>query len=292
MNNCFHKEIYIITKKTQMSEIINKNKYLDFEGLKKYDVLIKSLIASGDTELANAIAALDEKIGNINVDGSDGKNIAETIDGIYSSIADIVASQTALEKKDEELAVQIKKISDDLQFVTGGDSENEATIGEINAKILRLNEELNALKVSVNNAASKSDVEKNSAAIEVLNGDGEGSVKKIAEDAAATAVANVVAGAESDFDTLKEVADWIAADKEGSAALQTTVSNHTESINTINSNLGALESKVDGDIANLTSHISEASVALSEVDGRLNALEAFEETHEPIQVADIERLFA
>ena len=275
-----------------MSEIINKNKYLDFEGLKKYDVLIKSLIASGDTELANAIAALDEKIGNINVDGSDGKNIAETIDGIYSSIADIVASQTALEKKDEELAVQIKKISDDLQFVTGGDSENEATIGEINAKILRLNEELNALKVSVNNAASKSDVEKNSAAIEVLNGDGEGSVKKIAEDAAATAVANVVAGAESDFDTLKEVADWIAADKEGSAALQTTVSNHTESINTINSNLGALESKVDGDIANLTSHMSEASAALSEVDGRLNALEAFEETHEPIQVADIERLFA
>ena len=275
-----------------MSEIINKNKYLDFEGLKKYDVLIKGLIASGDTELANAIAALDEKIGSINVDGSDGKNIAETIDGIYSSIADLVASQTALEKKDEELAVQIKKISDDLQFVTGGDSENEATIGEINAKILRLNEELNALKVSVNNAASKSDVEKNSAAIEVLNGDGEGSVKKIAEDAAATAVANVVAGAESDFDTLKEVADWIAADKEGSAALQTTVSNHTESINIINSNLGALESKVDGDIANLTSHMSEASAALSEVDGRLNALEAFEETHEPIQVADIERLFA
>lgn len=275
-----------------MSEIINKNKYLDFEGLKKYDVLIKGLIASGDTELANAIAALDEKIGSINVDGSDGKNIAETIDGIYSSIADIVASQTALEKKDEELAVQIKKISDDLQFVTGGDSENEATIGEINAKILRLNEELNTLKESVNNAASKSDVEKNSAAIEVLNGDGEGSVKKIAEDAAATAVANVVAGAESDFDTLKEIADWIAADKEGSAALQTTVSNHTESINIINSNLGALESKVDGDIANLTSHMSEASAALSEVDGRLNALEAFEETHEPIQVADIERLFA
>ena len=275
-----------------MSEIINKNKYLDFEGLKKYDVLIKGLIASGDTELANAIAALDEKIGSINVDGSDGKNIAETIDGIYSSIADIVASQTALEKKDEELAVQIKKISDDLQFVTGGDSENEATIGEINAEILRLNEELNTLKESVNNAASKSDVEKNSAAIEVLNGDGEGSVKKIAEDAAATAVANVVAGAESDFDTLKEIADWIAADKEGSAALQTTVSNHTESINTINSNLGDLESKVDGDIANLTSHISEASAALSEVDGRLNALEAFEETHEPIQVADIEKLFA
>ena len=275
-----------------MSEIINKNKYLDFEGLKKYDSLIKGLIASGDAKLADAIAALDEKIGSLNVDGSDDKNLTEIIDGIYASITDIVASQIALEQKDEDLAAQIQKIADDLQFITGGDSENEATIGEINAEIKKLNEELNTLKVSINNAASKSDVEKNTAAIEVLNGDGEGSVKKIAEDAAATAVANVVAGAESDFDTLKEVADWIAADKEGSAALQTTVSNHTESINKINSNLSTLETKVNEDITNLGNHMTEAAAALSEVDGRLNALEAFEETHEPIQVADIEGLFA
>lgn len=275
-----------------MSEIINKNKYLDLEGLKKYDSLIKGLIASGDAKLADAIAALNEKIGSLNVDGSDDKNLTEIVDDIYASITDIVASQIALEQKDEDLAAQIQKIADDLQFITGGDSENEATIGEINAEIKKLNEELNTLKVSINNAASKSDVEKNTAAIEVLNGDGEGSVKKIAEDAAAIAVANVVAGAESDFDTLKEVADWIAADKEGSAALQTTVSNHTESINTINNNLSALETKVDGDITNLEHHMTEAAAALSEVDGRLNALETFEETHEPIQVADIEGLFA
>ena len=87
-----------------MSEIINKNKYLDLEGLKKYDSLIKSLITSGDAKLADAIAALDAKIGSLVVDGSDDKNLTEIIDGIYASIADIVASQMALEQKDEDLA--------------------------------------------------------------------------------------------------------------------------------------------------------------------------------------------
>ena len=97
---------------------------------------------------------------------------------------------------------------------------------------------------------------------------------------------------DKDFDTLKEVADWIASDKEGSAALQTTVSEHTESISTLTGELDALETKVDGDIANLTTHMSEAATALAEVDGRLDALEAFEETHASIEVTDIEGLFA
>ena len=107
----------------------------------------------------------------------------------------------------------------------------------------------------------------------------------------ADAVAAVVAGAESDFDTLKEVADWIAADTTGSAELQATVSGHTESISTINSELGALELKVDGDIANLTTHMTEAAAKIEEVDGRLAALDAFVEAHDRIPESDIEGLF-
>ena len=112
------------------------------------------------------------------------------------------------------------------------------------------------------------------------------------EKLTADAVAAVVAGAEPDFDTLKEVADWIASDKEGSAALQTTVSNHTESITILTGDLTELEEKVDEDIANLTTHMSEAATALAEVDGRLDALEAFEESHASIEISEIEGLFA
>ena len=57
----------------------------------------------------------------------------------------------------------------------------------------------------------------NAAAIAILNGDGDGSVSKIATTIAATKVAEIVAGADADFDTLKEIADWILNDTTGAA---------------------------------------------------------------------------
>lgn len=116
--------------------------------------------------------------------------------------------------------------------------------------------------------------------------------EKLAADASAAAVAAIVAGAESDFDTLKEVEEWIGSHKEGAAELQTTVSGHTESINTLTTDLSTLDTKVDQDIANLTNHMSAASTALGEVDGRLDALEVFVESHGVITDAEIEGLFA
>ena len=57
--------------------------------------------------------------------------------------------------------------------------------------------------------------------------------EKLALDASATAVAAIVAGAESDFDTLKEVADWINNDTTGAAALQIAVSEHGDAIESL-----------------------------------------------------------
>ena len=61
--------------------------------------------------------------------------------------------------------------------------------------------------------------EANAAAIAVLNGDAAtaGSVAHTAEAAAAAKVAEVVANADADFDTLKEIADWILNDTTGAA---------------------------------------------------------------------------
>lgn len=72
------------------------------------------------------------------------------------------------------------------------------------------------------------------AEIRVLNGEAEDgsttgdkgkSVRTIAAEEAALKVAEVVADADEDFDTLKEIADWILSDTTGAAALQTKVSN-------------------------------------------------------------------
>lgn len=71
----------------------------------------------------------------------------------------------------------------------------------------------NAEGIATNKAAH----EANTAAIEVLNGDGDGSVSKIATAIAAAKVAEIVANADADFDTLKEIADWILNDTTGAA---------------------------------------------------------------------------
>ena len=72
---------------------------------------------------------------------------------------------------------------------------------------------------------------------------------------------------------MKEVADWIASDKEGSAALQTTVSEHTESIDTINTDLSNLKTKVDEDIQNLSDHMIEASNVIGSLEDRIETIE-------------------
>jgi hypothetical protein len=61
--------------------------------------------------------------------------------------------------------------------------------------------------------------EANAAAIEVLNGaaDVAGSVANTANAAAAAKVAEIVANADANFDTLKEIADWILNDTTGAA---------------------------------------------------------------------------
>jgi hypothetical protein len=62
-------------------------------------------------------------------------------------------------------------------------------------------------------------VKANEDAIGVLNGEGDGSVKKSVADA----IAGVVANAPEDFDTLKEVADWIGKDTTGAAQMQADI---------------------------------------------------------------------
>ena len=87
-----------------------------------------------------------------------------------------------------------------------------------------------------------------------------------AASAAADAVAAVVAGADSDFDTLKEVADWIKNDKTGAAALQTDVAGLKTKVSTLENashthdNKAELDKIVDGDKAKWDTHVANADI--------------------------------
>jgi hypothetical protein len=184
-----------------MSEVINK--YLDFGGLQKYDTLIKEFIAKGNGTLADAIDALTAKIGNIDVEGSDSKTLAEIVEEIYASIAEIVEKQGSLEDKDGELEGKINEIIGDLESLEGSDAV--MTLVTISNKLKALDdanvvERLSAVEKTVadlgkiEGGESLGDivnkVNANAEAIETLKGDGEGSVKKAAADAQAAAIAD------------------------------------------------------------------------------------------------------
>lgn len=202
-----------------MSEVINK--YLDFGGLQKYDALIKEFIAKGNGALADAIDALTTKIGNIDVEGSDNKTLAEIVEDIYASIAEIVEKQGSLDDKDAELEGKINEIIGDLESLNGSDAV--MTLVTISNKLKALDdanvvERLSAVEKTVadlgkiEGGESLGDivnkVNANAEAIETLKGEGEGSVKKAAADAQAAAIA---AAADSAASLYQEKGDYEAA---------------------------------------------------------------------------------
>lgn len=74
---------------------------------------------------------------------------------------------------------------------------------------------------------------------------------KSARAIAAEEVAKIVADADEDFDTLKEVADWIASDTEGAAAMQTAIAAIKKEIGGTQSTDGFTTSRIDANEAKL-----------------------------------------
>ena len=95
----------------------------------------------------------------------------------------------------------------------------------------------------------------NAGAIAVLNGGAEeaGSVVNTANAAAAAKVAEIVAGADAKFDTLKEIADWILTDTTGAAGMA--------------ADIDALEAKMAGVEETVVKSIAAAIEEALKVDG-------------------------
>ena len=124
-----------------------------------------------------------------------------------------------------------------------------------------------------NNATA---IQANTDAITVLNGEADvaGSVKNTANAAAAAKVAEIVANADADFDTLKEIADWILNDTTGAA-------NMANDIATLEAKMVGIEDTV---VAKIAAEIASAlkvdgadkyalASELSALAGRVKAIE-------------------
>jgi hypothetical protein len=162
------------------------------------------------TQISDAIGALD-------VDAKSGDYVASVkqVDGKIEATMgtfNFDEAGAAATAKSEVIGASTDASTADTVYGAKKHAEEKASAAETAAKSY-------ADGLVAAGSALELRVAANEDAIEVLNGEGEGSVKKSVADA----VAGVVASAPADFDTLKEVADWIASDTTGAAKMQTDI---------------------------------------------------------------------
>ena len=89
---------------------------------------------------------------------------------------------------------------------------------------------INMLQAQVDTAEIA--IKSNTDAIGILNGD------KTTEGSVAYQIAAIIAGADTDFDTLKEIADWIAAHPDSVAAINAAIQDNADSIKALETLVG------------------------------------------------------
>ena len=226
-----------------------------------------------NTALADAKAYTDEKVGEV-VDASNEALIGTAED---ASSADTIygAKKYADEKAAAaQSAAEATAAGDATSKVNAAKEEIKGTTDALAGRIKAVEDDYltSADKTEITDAASALEgrVAANEGAIATLNGEGEGSVKKQVADA----IANVVAGAPEDFDTLKEVADWIGSDTTGAAQMQADIAT-LKGGDTVE---GSVAKKVKDAVA-AEAEIARAAEkanadAIDAAEGRLDAIEA------------------
>ena len=214
-------------------------------------VTIKAGVSEADGKIANA-AGDDIVLKKVATTGKAADVLMDAVpypsDWAYDHSTNIIESGASLQDELGAFALMVEgHINDNLKSFTA-----------ISASISAINSDIATTLASAKSYADTQDAATLASAKEYAD--------STADAAAAKAVAAVVAGADSDFDTLKEVADWIKSDTTGAAALQTDVAGLKTKVSTLESashthdNKAELDKIVDGDKAKWDTHVANADI--------------------------------
>ena len=124
-------------------------------------------------------------------------NIASTIDGTTITI-------------DKDGIVHGTTIDESFSLTSTNPVQNKV----VKAKFDEIEEKVNANETTISSHTE---------ALNTLNGEGEGSVKKTAKDTAIAEITKVIADAPESFDTLKEISDWISNHENDASAMNSAI---------------------------------------------------------------------
>lgn len=230
-----------------------------------------------DEGYATRIKAVEDALG-LGIEGEGDETVAAQIAALSTRISTEETNRTEADKT-LQANIDTKVAKTDYEAMV------EALNAAINAKVAQsdydakiaelVKADTDNLKAAKDYADSlvydetqlKNRVAANEQAIATLNGEGDGSVKK----AVAEGIASVVASAPEDFDTLKEVADWIANDTTGAASMQNAIAANAAAIEVLN---GTEEGSVAKAVADAVAvEKGRAELAESGLDTRIVTLE-------------------
>jgi hypothetical protein len=214
-----------------------------------------------DLQIASRLEVLEEAIGL----GVDGEEPDGTVTAQLASLATKIADEEARAKKAE--------------------GDLDAAYKAADAQVL-VDAKAYADGLVYDDTALAGRVEAVEGAIEVLNGEGDGSVKK----SVANAIADVVASAPADLDTLKEIADYIASDKTGAAEINNAISANATAIATEKSRAELAESGLETAIISAKNEINAIIIenerviaeALTDLNTRTSELSSATYTKEEV----------
>lgn len=202
------------------------------------------------------IRLIDEAIGKIN-DTLDGYKFefSSDEDRLYISKGDsklpvsLIDSNGHVASKvdgttitiDESGVVKGIPVDDALSEISTNPLQNKVIAGELKSIKSKIGTDESTIKSNTKR------IEANETAISTLNGTGDGSVKKAVSDG----IAEVVAGAPGDFDTLKEISDWISGHENDASAMNSQIQD----------NKNKVSEKLDktGDASNVTTGFTTAT---------------------------------
>lgn len=183
------------------------------EGAKKYaDKAIEEELKGGgkiETVIKEAQAAATTKI-IVSNDVNNVLTISPKTNADNSTTYEVSLSDIATQ-------TELDEVKDFIGITEGGDTTIIDRIETVND---RVTDEVEALEQKI---------AENKNAITVLNGTGEGSVHKTVSDA----ITNLVNGADAQFDTLKEISDYIATDTTNAAQIATNISDLQKTVNAL-----------------------------------------------------------
>lgn len=155
------------------------------------------------------------------------------------------------------------RVAEEVAKVDSKASANAATLETQASEISTMKGQIEALEAGTYDdkevrgliSTNATNIQTNADAIALLNNtaDVTGSVAHTATAIAAAKVAEIVANADADFDTLKEIADWILNDTTGAADMANDIK--------------ALENKLAGIDTTVVAHVAAAIEAALKVDG-------------------------